>query len=123
MGHTALLHARRDTRGRQHWRQVAPEAIAAHTKVQITITNVQNPPSDVMQNDAGTIETWDSSNRDTAFPIDSSKLRTAQIYAGTTPLLSGADYGAYCPNSCSRHGVCRNFGKCTCYTRQGTDDA
>merc|ERR1712167_52439 len=50
-------------------------------------------------------------------------LRTSMVYAGTTPLLAGADYGAYCPNSCSRHGVCRNFGKCSCYTRQGTEDA
>merc|ERR1711959_457779 len=96
--------------------------MGAHTRVQLTLGNVRNPEYDTLPG-KGEISTWDSSDVATAYAIDSGRLTTSQIFTGETPMMSGADYGAYCSNSCSRHGVCRNFGKCRCYTRQGTDDA
>jgi len=81
-----------------------------------------NPPTDTLEG-KGTISTWDTSSTSSCVAIDAGRIKTAQVFNGQKPLLSGAGYGAYCPNSCSRHGVCRNFGKCSCYTRQGTEDA
>jgi len=97
----------------------AGAAITYETRVQMTISGVRNPAYDTLESSGGTISTMDATG---GYAIDSGTLSTSQIFTGATPLLSGAGYGAYCPNSCSRHGVCRNFGKCSCYTRQGTND-
>jgi hypothetical protein len=100
---------------------VATAAIPFESKVQMTISQVNNPPYDTLESSEGTIVTYDTDGTNQK-KIDGSPITTIQIFNGASPLLSGAAYGAYCPNSCSRHGVCRNFGKCSCYTRQGSND-
>jgi hypothetical protein len=95
----------------------AGAAIPFESKVQLTLSNVVNPSVDTLENQ-GTITTFDTITK----IIDASPITTVQVFNGASPMLSGASYGAYCPNSCSRHGVCRNFGKCTCYTRPGSTE-
>jgi len=99
----------------------ANAAIPFESKVQLTLTNVVNPAYDTLENQ-GTIATYDSAAASARRLIDASTITTVQVFNGASPMLSGASYGAYCPNGCSRHGVCRNFGKCTCYTRPGSTD-
>ena len=99
---------------------IGTAAIPSSTLVQMTIANVRNPDTNTLENE-GRFGTWDGPAAG-GFPIDRSYIITSQVFNGASPMLSGASYGAYCPNSCSRHGVCRNFGKCSCYTRQGSTD-
>merc|ERR1740127_100213 len=99
---------------------IATAVIPASTLVQMTVNNVRNPEMNTLESE-GAFGTWDTT-APLGRRIDKSYIIAAQVFNGATPMLSGASYGAYCPNSCSRHGVCRNFGKCSCYTRSGSTD-
>jgi len=97
---------------------VATTKIAMEELAQFSITNVLNPANARGGSPAGEVHTYDAAGG----LVDSSLLYTDTISAGVDPTMDNADYGAYCPNECSRHGTCRLYGRCWCYTRADSPD-
>jgi len=92
--------------------------IAMASQAKFSVTNVKNPGNGKGNSASGSIVTFDGSGG----LVDSSLIYTDTIASGVDPTMSGADYGAYCPNDCSRHGTCRMYGRCWCYTRADSPD-
>jgi hypothetical protein len=94
----------------------ATAVIPEGTSVVFTINDVTTPSYQIPSS-AGSLSIHTSSGG----LIEVGALYIDRIVFGYT-LAAGGDYGVACPNGCSRHGFCKSYGKCECYTRPGSTE-